>query len=155
MSKNHSHSARGDKRRAERVSAVLGPVLDFLGIGQMYGVSTSFADSLSVPRSSGLPKPRERHVSAITGDGYPFHYISMVLSRPHVDNATDLELVKTVLHEILHSIPLGALSRWVCSTLGKDSSTDAAWICAEEEAVDLLAIWLARLWFRAEDKEAA
>lgn len=153
MTKKHDHKADSEKdpERGERISRLTSALFLHLGIAQQYSIQVSFVDEMDLS-DVYLPDTAPRFVTARSQDDYPYRVIAIELARPYVDVASDYDLLRTILHEVLHIVPMAPLSRYGTALLGKNTTEDLWWTCLEEETVDLVSLWISRLWV---DLEAA
>jgi hypothetical protein len=141
---------KGDERRSARIHSLLHPLLEELGIAQQYQIFVGFADEVDSPHKQKFPDPEDKHCIAVTSDAYPGHEIRFHMERTFVDDAGDERLLEACLHEALHTVPFGGVDRLVTSILKNSPLKDDEWACLSEEMVDLVALWLTRLWLRKE-----
>lgn len=141
-----SKTDREDEARVERINHLVSPLLTRLGILQQYNLVTTFADKLE-PMGKFIPGTGDRACSAICMDGYPYREITIQIERSHFDHMTDNAVVDLMTHEVLHPIIFGDIGRVAADqgmTTGKRNKQ--VWCSLEENAVDLLALWIAGFW---------
>jgi len=142
---------KGDDARMERVKALVEPLLFRLGVAQQYSVRICFLAALKSEKNA-LPNGGPRIIAARVSEDYPYRVMLIELNRAFFDNSSDYDVVRTVVHEILHITPFGPLHRYAGKLLGKPPQEDEMWLCEEEESVDLLALWISRLWVDYKEK---
>jgi hypothetical protein len=145
---------RADDARAKRIRSLTGPLMERLGIAQQYVLSVGFVDKLGAAKEY-TPGGSDREVAGVCDDNYPYRKIDITLLRWCVDSYEDGELVNLVLHEVFHPIIFGDMRR-VASDQGllRTKRGKQVWANMEENAVDLLALWVGRFWNEIREKEA-
>ncbi|GAF69203.1 unnamed protein product [marine sediment metagenome] len=151
--KKHTHTAgeKKDPERSEKIHRLTAHLLLHMGVAAQYSIRVSFHDK--VAPNNALPDGGDRFVTARCTDEYPYRVVSIEMNRGYVDSGSPFDLTKTIVHEILHVVPFADLSRYGSQLLGKDTSVDTWWMCLEEQAVDLLALWITRFWIDLEECE--
>lgn len=151
--RKHTHRTddKKDAERSAKINRLTAHLLLHLGVAAQYNIRVSFHDR--VQPNSALPDVGDRFVTARCAEEYPYRVIDIELNRGYVDSGSPFDLTKTIVHEILHVVPFADLSRYGSQLLGKDTSADTWWMCLEERAVDLLALWITRFWIDLEECE--
>jgi len=154
--RKHAHTAaeKGDDARSEKINSLVSDLFIRLGVAQQWAIRLSFHDKLR-PHNVAIQDMGSRIVSARCSSEYPYRVITIEMTREYVDYATDYDLVKTLVHEVLHVVPMAPLSRYGETLLGKETAKDAWWLCLEEEAVEILSLWISRLWLDLQEATAA
>lgn len=139
-----SKTDREDEGRTKRINDLAGPLLRRLGILQMYSLTTIYEDKVQ-PNLEELVGGRG--VAATCTDCYPYREITLHIDRAHFDHMVDDEVVGLITHEVLHPIIFGDMGRVVADQgLLRTKRNKLVWASMEENAVDLLALWIAGFW---------
>lgn len=114
-------------------------MLLWLGVLQQYRITTVFTDSLDIPNRPGTV--------AMVKDDYPYCTIEILYKRSHVDGADLEQICELTLHEILHVLLFSPLERCLDGLKVPRTQT----LDLEEESVDKVTLWLAKLQFARGD----
>jgi hypothetical protein len=98
---------RGDRKREKRVRAALDPWVTYLGLEHTHHLTVNLCDACECEEHGGTLSGNDAFAS--TSTNYPYTDVSINITRKGVDEATDEELERAVLHELLHVVvsPMG------------------------------------------------